>query len=100
MKKDQSIHKLLERLSLELTDGFEVADFWEADLCAIGIMGGSSNNRLVYISTFNQPSGRYSYECEIADREESIEKGDYRIVQKGRAAFTTLVKIIKDHLYG
>ncbi len=99
MEKDKSNFKLLERLSSELKGSFEIVNFWDADLCAIGILGGSSNNRLVYISTFNQLPDQYYYECEIADSRALIEKGDFQVVQKGQEDFDGLVKVLEHHLY-
>lgn len=51
MEKDITILKLIERLKLIINFSLlKVVDYWEADLCAIGLMKG---NKLVYISTFN-----------------------------------------------
>ena len=56
MKKHISITRLLERLKLEIDfDAIDLVDYWEADLCAIGLKKG---NRLIYISTFNYLSSK------------------------------------------
>ena len=65
MEKDRSILDLLSGLSLDRS-GWIVVDHWEADLCAIGPTRPSAPGRIVYVSTYNKPDGRYDYECEEA----------------------------------
>ena len=46
---------------------FEVVDYWELDLCAIGV---KKNNKLVYISNFNfieKKELKYDYDFEIVN---------------------------------
>jgi len=68
MKKDTTIIKLIERLKLIINfASLEIVDYWEADLCAIGLRKG---NRLVYISTFNHAENNelnYDFDLEIVD---------------------------------
>jgi hypothetical protein len=100
MEKDPSIVELLERLSAELTEGFEIVDYWDADLCAIGIQISSSPSCLIYISTFNQLPDQYYYECEVAESKESLERGSYQVAGKGQVEnFKALVQLLKNHLY-
>ncbi len=63
-KKDKTITQLLVALDLERR-GWMIVDNWDADLCAVGIARPSEPRRLVYVSTFNQPEGRYYYECDV-----------------------------------
>jgi len=100
MEKDTSILELLDRLSVELSKDFIIVDFWAGNLCAIGIIRGSINGRLVYMSTFNQSPNCYYYEYEVADSVKSIEKGDYTVVRKGQVThFSAMVEVAKTHLY-
>jgi hypothetical protein len=100
MEKDPSIFQMLVRLSVELKNGFEIADFWDGDLCAIGILRRNTNVRLVYISTFNLSPDQYYYACEVADSIRSIGKGDYRVVAKGQVeGLSALIEVVKSHLY-
>ena len=68
MKKHISIARLLERLKLEIDfDAIDLVDYWEADLCAIGLKKG---NRLIYISTFNYLTSKepgFDVDFEILD---------------------------------
>ncbi len=50
MEKDRTILEIIERLTHILGPStFEVEDYWEADLCAVGVKIGL---KLVYISTY------------------------------------------------
>lgn len=68
MEKDVTILKLIERLKLIINFTLlKVVDYWEVDLCAIGLAKG---NKLVYISTFNYVDGEelmYDFDLEIFD---------------------------------
>lgn len=68
MKKDITILNFIERLKLIVNFTLlKVVDYWEADLCAIGLMRG---NKLVYISTFNYAENEevmYDFDLEIID---------------------------------
>jgi hypothetical protein len=65
--KDPTILEVVAKL---LADGprgeLEVADDWEADLCAIGLRRSGAEWPRVYVSTWRQPPGRYYAECELA----------------------------------
>jgi len=81
MEKDKTITGLLKRLTLEVNfSQLEVVDFWEADLCAIGLR---KNDRLVYISTYNiteDDSSGYDFDLE------AIEDGSdrFNVIRVGR----------------
>ncbi len=62
--KDKSIKDLLHKLDL-CKHGWTTIDYWEADLCAIGIVNPNKPRHIVYISTFDEEAGSYYYECEI-----------------------------------
>jgi hypothetical protein len=68
MEKDITIIKLIEKLKLIINFALiEVVDYWEADLCAIGLR---KRDRLVYISTFNHVENNevgYDFDLEIID---------------------------------
>ena len=51
MEKDKSILDFINKLRLITNFTLvEIVDYWDADLCAVGIQKG---HRLVYINTFN-----------------------------------------------
>ena len=82
MKKHETIIKFMERLKLVINFTLlEIVDYWEADLCAIGLKKG---NQLVYISTFNyveEAELAYDFDLELLDQNirEQIE-----IIKEGR----------------
>ena len=82
MEKDITIQKLIERLKLIINfDLIEVVDYWEADLCAIGLI---RENKVVYISTFNYSENEdlmYDFDLEIIDEDD---KRKFKIVRVGR----------------
>jgi len=98
LKKDKSIHVLLEQLRVRLgSQAFEVLDHWDADLCAIGIARPESPIPLVYISTWRQPPGKYVVSLEL-----SPERGSSAPYQSGGehdgVDFEVLVSTIMRHL--
>lgn len=82
MEKDITILNFIERLRFRINfSAIKIVDFWEADLCAIGIM---KENKLIYISTFNYGSDkklRYDFDLEIVDEDDN-EK--INVVKEGR----------------
>ena len=82
MIKDITIVKLIERLKLNINFTLlEIVDYWEADLCAIGLRKG---NQLVYISTFKQVKNdvlNYDFDLEIVDDDN---KENLNVIKEGR----------------
>lgn len=82
MEKDKSILLIIEKIkSVVDFHLIQIVDYWDADLCAIGLKKG---NKLVYISTFNaidEAVAKYDYDLEIVD-ENLIDKID--VVREGR----------------
>ncbi|WP_126974486.1 hypothetical protein [Gynurincola endophyticus] len=82
MEKDITILKLIESLKLIINFSLlKVVDYWEADLCAIGLMKG---NKLVYISTFNYAQNEdlmYDFDLETIDEDD---KEEFNVVRVGR----------------
>lgn len=82
MKKDKNILNLIKRLKLiNSFASIEVVDYWESDLCAIGI---KKENQMVYVSTFNSSKRKnkiYDFDLELIDKNnvENIE-----ILKQGR----------------
>ncbi len=97
LNKDATIVELVARLELDQR-GWVIEDHWDGDLCAIGIATPQAPRRLVYISTYNEPSCHYYYECEIPAGP-CIE--EYRTVAAGNVlSFDELVRIMQWHLDG
>ncbi len=97
LHKDASIVQLIQRLKLERR-GWAIRDYWEADLCAIGVSSTPFEGRLVYISTFGKPTGKYDYQCEQL-RSGAREDTDYEIIAEGHNVdYDELVAAIERHL--
>ena len=93
--KDESILKLLAILELDQRD-WSIVDYWEADLCAIGIASNQKLGRLVYISTFNKKPGQYDYECEVL---RELDAESYETVRSGtNVDINELLAIMEKHL--
>lgn len=59
LNKNKSILQLINHLENKFGfDQFIINDFWDADLCAIGISDPQKES-LVYISTFSKKEGQY-----------------------------------------
>lgn len=82
MEKDITILDFIERLRLKINfNAIKIVDFWESDLCSIGIM---KENKLIYISTFNYVNDKklmYDFDLEILDKDDN-EK--INVVKEGR----------------
>ena len=68
MEKDKTIVRFLDRIK-NLIDqhNIEIKDYWETDLCAIGIKKGE---KLIYISTYNYVEAKivkYDFDLELID---------------------------------
>ena len=99
MQKDKTILNLIEKLkSVTNFTLLEFVDYWDADLCAIGL---KKRDRLVYISTYNYVSNNlkndeisYDFDFEIIDESN---KENLNVVRRGRnvseAEFINEVKL-------
>jgi hypothetical protein len=63
--KDPEIREVLSWLR-DRVGPFRVIDHWDADLCAVGVAAIHDPQQLVYISSWNRPTGRYFVELETA----------------------------------
>lgn len=97
LHKDKSIINLLEKLFTKFDNSnFSIADFWDADLFAIGIQDSQSKNYLIYISTYKKLNGRYFIEVEKAKEKET---NNISVVEKfNDINFEQLTGIIEKYL--
>ncbi|CAM3453216.1 hypothetical protein ELOC111193_05710 [Elizabethkingia occulta] len=83
--KSKEINDLLTSIKDEKLNGFNIVDFWDSDLTAIGIQ---FNKVLVYISSYNYSiTGKYNIIIENFDTGEIIE------TERTISFFDTLAKI-------
>ena len=80
--KHESILDLIERLKLIIDfNGVKLIDYWEAELCAIGLNNG---NNMVYISTWayiEEETLMYDFDLEILEEKQ---RDTINVVKKGR----------------
>ncbi len=97
MEKDITIINLIKNLKTQINfDKIEIVDYWNADLCAIGL---KNLNRLIYISTleYQGDNKKYDYDLELLDEKDG-EK--IQVVKKGRkVSEPELVDEIKSFLH-
>jgi hypothetical protein len=91
--KDRSIWRLVAELAKRFdAHRFQIIDHWDADLFAIGIARTTEPRRLVYVSTYRQPAGSYSFQCEGAAG--TLQEN----AQADVATFDELVDCLRKHL--
>lgn len=93
LKKDASILELISFLGLDQRQ-WEIRDYWDDDLFAIGIGAKADRTRLVYVCTFGRSSEGYYYECEVARGEDDYEA----IASCDCVSREELVKVLEIHL--
>jgi hypothetical protein len=93
MEKDKSLIDLLEKLKVKANfEEIEFVDYWDGDLCAIGLKRG---NKLVYINTFNSDD-KFDYDLELLD---TVDIQNLNVIKEGRGVSEDiLITEIKDFL--
>ena len=75
-----------------------LSDYWNADLCAIGIRNKTDEENLIYISTHNLPNDLY-----FAEIEKAISKTnptDYVVIEKfDEIDFGKLAELVTEYLF-
>jgi hypothetical protein len=88
--KERKLLRLIARLRTTRPEWF-VDDQWDADLCATGVVNPARRRRLVYVSTFGLPAGRYYYSLETGSLERDTPEGK-------NVSFKTLLAAMDRHL--
>lgn len=96
--KDKSINEVLAKLFQEFgQSNFAINDYWESDLCAIGIKNLTDYKHLIYICTNNLPQNHYFVEVEKANSETDLT--DYDVIGDfDNINFEELSKLVTKHL--
>ncbi len=96
--KDKNIKQVLAKLyKLFGEANFCLTDFWDADLCAIGIKNLTDKQYLIYISTYRKPTDCYFVEVEKTKGE--IDVANYDVIGNfDEINFDELSKIITKYL--
>jgi hypothetical protein len=62
--KDPAILQIISYLQQKFGKGsFSIADYWDADLCAVGLVD-NSGRYLLYLNTYGKPKGTFHAELE------------------------------------
>jgi hypothetical protein len=98
LKKDPAILAVLARLQRDLGEAtFEIADDWEADLSAIGIVSPRNPRVLAYLSTWQQPPDQYYLELELPA--EGDDKSEYQVAGRWESiSYSELRDRLAQHL--
>ena len=92
--KDKKLKEVVLHLMLKFENQIKIMDFWEADLCAIGICD-NSEKQLIYISTFGLPHGRYNT---ILEKLKETKECKITIGEFNNVSLLKLEKLMIDHL--
>jgi hypothetical protein len=95
LRKHASIWKFLGELAQHIdSEQYQVIDYWESDLYAVGVAPPDDPAQLVYVSTFGQSPGTFAYECEVA-----AERVPFSTTRRGIAnGMNELAIVIRKHL--
>src|SRR5262249_7849799 len=98
LQKDPAILELLDRLRERLGAGaFVLVDYLDADLCAVGVASPHDKRFLAYVSSYNNPEGRYDVELEEPPR--GNKDDPYSVARRHRDAdVEAVVEIVRGHL--
>jgi hypothetical protein len=94
LKKDKDLRRIVDLLMNKYSDRILIKDFWNTDLCAIGLCD-KSEKHLIYISTFGLPIDRFNIVLEnlSANDENTMIVGEFNDI-----TFDKLENILKKHL--
>lgn len=93
IKKDKSIIELIEWIKTKIGfDKIGIVDYWDSDLCAIGL---KKDNKLVYISTYNHfDSPKLLVDFDLDITEVGNQENYYVLEEKRNSTKDELVKEI------
>jgi hypothetical protein len=63
VEKDETVLVFLRALN-ERTTEWEMRDYWDGDLCAIGVVSAKNSELLAYVTSWQEPNGYYYLELE------------------------------------
>ena len=94
LKKDDQVKRIVSKLKKRFSDKIVIKDYWEADLCAIGL-ADTDDKYLFYLSTYGLPNQRMDLILE--DLENDIEQikiiGEYKNI-----SLSKLENILTDYI--
>ena len=96
--KDKIIKQVLAKLYRLFGEAnLYLTNYWDADLCAVGIENLTDKKHLIYISAYNKPTDYYFVEVEKAESE--IDIANYDVIGSfNEINFEDLSKLITKYL--
>lgn len=94
LDKDKPLKRAIEQILDKYGDQILIKDFWDADLCAIGLCD-KTEKYLIFISTFGLPVDRFNIVLEVLtdNKENPNIVGEFNDIP-----FDKLEVILKKHL--
>jgi hypothetical protein len=98
LEKDESIKFVLNELHNRFgAESFRLADYWEADLCAVGIKSKNDGDYLIYISTWKKLPNTYFVEIEKENSTSDLT--NYTVVERlENLGIEDLSELVKKYL--
>lgn len=97
-EKDKRINKVLVKLFERFgQSNFYLTDYWDADLCAIGIKNSKDGENLIYISTYKIKKEHYFIEVEDSNKETIL--NGYKNGELYERNFEELSEIVEKYLH-
>ena len=91
--KDESIEGFLKKLFGRFgRTNFELTNYWDGDLCAIGLRNSSDKEFLIYVSTWHVQENRYF--VEIEDSKSEIVVNGYVNGNRSEINFEEVCKLV------
>ncbi len=97
LEKDETILEVINKLFDKFGESnFQLTNYWDSDLCAIGIKNSKDSNNLIYISTYKIKKKHYFVEVE--DSNQKVVLSGYKSGEFWERSFDELSEIIKEYL--
>ncbi len=93
--ENTSITRLLSDLR-EVSGGWQTADYWVDDLCAIGLTSEARPQHLVYVNTSGLVRGRFYVELEVGSTKGYV--GGQVVATHESLTFSELIALVRVHL--
>jgi len=94
LKKDDQVKWIVSKLKKRFSDQIIIKDYWEADLCAIGL-ADIDEKYLIYLSTYGSPNQKMDLIIEVLENDNEQTKiiGEYK-----KISLSELENILTDHI--
>ena len=98
IRKSKSIKKVLNKLFQQYgEDNLELTDYWDADLCSIGVRNNTDKEYLVYISIYKIRKNHFFVEVENSNSD--VVMNGYTNGELNEFSFKELSEIVEKYLH-